>query len=59
MLETTTTKRKPQKNIYRDYKIFVSVSFNEVLKHVLAKEKIASCIKPDEIFLQILNKHDL
>ena len=28
-----------------------------MLKHVLEKEKIASCIKSDEIFLQILNKH--
>ena len=31
--------------------------FNVELKDVLAKEKITSCIKFDEIFLRLLNKH--
>ena len=34
-----------------------SVRFNEELKYDLAREKIPSCAKFDEIFLEILNKH--
>ena len=51
------TKSKPQKITYRDYKNFDSVRFNDELKYVLAKEKITSCTKLDEIFLRLLNKH--
>ena len=42
---------------HRDHKSFHSIRFSEVLKHVLVKEKITSCTKFDEIFLQILSKH--
>ena len=57
MLKTSFTKSKPRKIIYRDYKNLDSVIFNDELKYVLAKEKIQSCPKFDEMFLQILNKH--
>ena len=40
-----------------DYKNFDSVRFKDELKYVLVKEKITSCIKFDEMFLQILNQH--
>ena len=33
------------------------LNYNEELKYVLAKEKITSCTKSDEMFLQLLNKH--
>ena len=39
---------------YGDYKNFDSVRFDDELKYVLAKEKIMSCIKFDEMFLRIL-----
>ena len=58
MLKTSSiTKSKPQKITYTDYKNFDSVRFNDKLKYVLAKEKITSCTKFDEMFLGILNKH--
>lgn len=54
--KTSITKSRPRKFTYRDYEsFFVFVTFNEVLKYDMAKEKLASCT--DEIFLQILNKH--
>ena len=57
VLKTSITKSKPQKLTYKDYKNFDSVRFNDELKYVLAKEKITSCTKFDEMFLRILNKH--
>ena len=57
VLKTSITKNKPQKITYRDYKNFDSVRFNDELKYVLAKEKITSCTKFDEMFLRILNQH--
>ena len=57
VLKTSFTKSKPRKIIYRDYKNFDSVTFNDELKYVLAKEKIQSCTKFDEMFSQLLNKH--
>ena len=57
VLKTSITKSKPQKITYRDYKNFDSVRFNDELKYLLAKEKITSCTKFDEIFLRILYKH--
>ena len=33
------------------------LNYNEELKYVLAKEKITSCTKSDEMFLQVLKKH--
>ena len=57
VLKTSITKSKPQKITYRDYKNFDSVRFNDYLKYVLVKEKIASCTKFDEMFLRILNQH--
>ena len=57
VLKTSITKSKPQKITYRDYNNFDSVRFKDELKYVLVKEKITSCIKFDEIFLQILNQH--
>ena len=55
VLKTSITKSKPQKTTYRDYKNVDAVRFNNELKYVLVKEKITSCAKFDEIFLQILN----
>ena len=57
VLKTSITKNKPQKITYRDYKNFDSVRFNDELKYVLAKEKITSCTKFDEMLLRILHKH--
>ena len=57
VLKTSITKNKPQKITYRDYKNFDSVRFNDELKYVLAKEKIMSCTRFDEMFLRILPKH--
>ena len=57
VLKSSITKSKPQKINYRDYKNFDSVRFNDELKYILAKEKIMSCTKFDELFLRILNKH--
>ena len=57
VLKTSITKSQPQKITYRDYKHFDSDRFNDELKYVLAKEKITSCTKFDEMFLRILNKH--
>ena len=54
VLKTSITKSKPQKITYTDYKNFDSVRFDDELKYVLAKEKITSCIKFDEMFLRIL-----
>ena len=48
---------QPQKVTYRDYKNFDSVRFKNELTYVLAKEKITSCTKFDEMFLRILNIH--
>ena len=45
VLKTSITKSKPQKNSYKDYKIFHSAKFNEELKHILAKEKITFSTK--------------
>ena len=56
VLKTSITKSKPQRISYKDYKNFDSVRFNDELKYVLAKEKITSCTKFDEMFLRILNK---
>ena len=55
--KTSIAKSKPQKIAYRGYKKFDSVRFNDELKYVLAKEKIMSCTKFDEMFLRIINKH--
>ena len=57
VLKTSITKSKPQKITYRDYKNFDFVRYNDELKYVLAKEKITSCTKFDEMFLRILHKH--
>ena len=57
VLKTSITKSKPQQFTYRDYKNFDYVRFNDVLKYVLVKEKITSCIKFHEMFLGILNQH--
>ena len=57
VLKTSITKSEPQKITHRDYENFDSVRFNDELKYVLAKEKIPSCLKFDEIFLRILNKN--
>ena len=57
VLKTSITKSKPQRISYKDCKNFDSVRFNHELKYVLAKEKITSCTKFDEMFLRILNKY--
>ena len=51
MLRSSIVKNKPQKITYSDYKNFDSVRFNNELKYVLAKEKIISCTKFNEMFL--------
>ena len=55
MLKASITKINTQKITYIDYKTFDSLRFNEELKYVQAIEKIKSCFKFNEMFLQILN----
>ena len=55
VLKTSITKSNTQKITYIDYKTFDSVRFNKELKYVQAIEKIKSCFKFIEMFLQILN----
>ena len=47
VLKISIIKSKPQKTTYGDYKIFVSVKFNDELKYFLVKEKITSSTKFD------------
>ena len=51
MLRSSIVENKSQKITYSDYKNFDSVRFNNELKYVLAKEKIISCTKFNEMFL--------
>ena len=57
VLKTTISKSKPREIHYRDYKKFDSLKFNVDLKNASAYEKIESCIKFDEIFMTVLNRH--
>ena len=57
VLKANISKSKPQKITYRDYKNYDTVRFNDESKYVMAKEKIMSCTKFNEIFLRILYKH--
>ena len=56
LLKNSITESNPQKVTYRDYKNVDSVTFNDELNYVLAKEIIRFYAKFDEMFLQILNK---
>ena len=53
----TISKKKPREIHYRNYKKFDSLIFNVDLKKAFANEKIESCIKCDEVFMKILNRH--
>ena len=57
VLKTTISKSKPREIHYRDYKKFDSLKFNVDLKNAFAHEKIESCIKFDEVFMTVLNRH--
>ena len=57
ILKTTISKSKPREIHYRDYKKFDSLKFNVDLKNAFAHEKIESCIKFDEVFMTVLNRH--
>ena len=57
VLKTTISKSKPREIHYRDYKKFDSLKFNVDLKNAFAYDKIASCIKFEEVFMTVLNRH--
>ena len=57
VLKTTISKSKPRETHYRNYKKFDSLKFNVDLKNAFAHEKIESCIKFDEVFMKVLNRH--
>ena len=42
---------------YGNYKMFDSLKFKLDLKNVFVHEKIESCIKFDEVFMKVLNRH--
>ena len=55
--KTTISKSKPRETHYRDYKKLDSLKFNVDLKNAFAHEKKESCIKFDEVFMTVLNRH--
>ena len=55
---STTVLRNNQKELhYRNYKKFNFLKFNADLKNAFAHDKIESCIKFDEVFMKVLNRH--
>ena len=56
-LKTTISKNKPREIHYRNYKKFLTLKFNPDFKNAFAHEKIESCIKFDEVFMKVLNRH--
>ena len=57
VLKTTISKSKPREIHYSDYKKFDPLKFNVDLKNAFAYEKMESCIKFDEVFMTVLNRH--
>ena len=57
VLKTTIWKSKLREIHYRNYKKFDSLKFNVDLKNTFTHEKIESCIKFDEAFMKVLNRH--
>ena len=57
VLKTSITKTKPHKIIYRDYKNFDSILFNNELEFVLDGVESVSCSNFDNLFFQVLDKH--
>ena len=57
VLKTAISKSKPREIHYRYYKKSDSLKFNVDLKNAFAHEKIESCIKFDEVFMIVLNRH--
>ena len=51
------SKSKPREIHYRNDKKFDSLKFNVYLKNAFANDKIESCIKFDEVFMTVLNRH--
>ena len=50
-------KNKPRKVHYRNHKNSDSLRLNTDLKNAFAHEKLESCIKFDEVFMKVLNRH--
>ena len=57
ILKTNILKSEPREIHYRNYKKFLSLKFNVDLKNVFAHEKIESCVRFDEVFMKVLNRH--
>ena len=57
ILKTNILKSKPREIHYRNYKKFDSLKFNVDLANVFSHEKIESCIRFDEVFMKVLNRH--
>ena len=57
VLKTTISKSKLGEIYHRSYKKFDSLKFNVYLKNAFVNEKIESCVKFDEVFMTVLNRH--
>ena len=56
-IKTIISKIKPREIHYSNYKKFDFLKFNIDLKNAFAHETIESCIKFDEEFMKVLNRH--
>ena len=57
VLKLSIPKVNPRQLIYREYKKFDSLKFNNELKNVLTIENIDNCTKFYEKLLEVLDKH--
>ena len=57
VLKTTISKSKLGEIYHRNYKKFDSLKFKVYLKNAFVNEKIESCVKFDEVFMTVLNRH--
>ena len=57
VLKTTISKSKLGEIYHRSYEKFDSLKFNVYLKNAFVNEKIESCVKFDEVFMTVLNRH--
>ena len=57
VLKTTILKSKPREIHYINYNKFDSMKFNVDLKNAFVHEQTEPCIKFDEVFMKVLNRH--
>ena len=58
VLKTTFSKNKPKVLFHRDYKKFNFSDFNDELKTIFLRNTVGSSYQFDQIFLNVLDKHD-